>query len=65
MKKIKKQKLQFEKFTVAELDNLKTIKGGQNDVPTVTIDLTITGGNNNGGGAGNAGGGSSIQCSAG
>lgn len=41
MKKIKKEKLQFEKFSVAELNNLKSIKGGDNDLPTKTIDLTV------------------------
>lgn len=45
MKKNKKEKLQFEKFSVAELNNLKAIKGGDYDVPTVTIDLTIFFGN--------------------
>ncbi|MFC7772558.1 hypothetical protein [Flavobacterium sp. GCM10027622] len=60
MKKIKKEKLQFKKFSVLELNNLKSVKGGGNDAPpTVTIDLTITGGNGNGGGAGNGGAASS------
>ena len=65
MKKIKKEKLQFEKFSVAELNNLKSIKGGDNDLPTGTIDLTaiLTGNQGNQGNVG--GGGSSIQCSGG
>lgn len=63
MKKNKKERLQFEKFSVAELNNLQSIKGGGNDLPTntVTIDLTITQqGNGTSGGAG-----SSIQCAGG
>lgn len=62
MKKNKKEKLQFEKFSVTELNNLQSIKGGGNDLPTGTIDLTVilTGNAGNQGNAG--GGGSSIQC---
>ncbi|MCL9804608.1 hypothetical protein NAT51_03685 [Flavobacterium amniphilum] len=58
MKKNKKERLQFEKFSVMELNNLIAIKGGGNDAPpTVTHDLTITGGSSNGGG-----GSSSADC---